>query len=135
MVAASDILSGIVGDAEDPTEKLALIKSAYLKADASSRAELEVMLSPLALDTGPFGALAKELIAAKALQEGDIEFARREFGFLRLAQNVPPGVVTRARQALEALPPVSNAVPESTTTEPETPAELETGETNEETTE
>jgi len=107
VLAAADVLADSVGDAADPTQKLALIKSAYLKADTSTRAELEAILSPLAGDNGPFGALSKELIAAKALQDGDVEFARREFSFLRLAQNVPPGVVTRATQALEALPPVS----------------------------
>lgn len=107
VLAAADVLADSVGDAADPTQKLALIKSAYLKADTSTRAELEAILSPLASDNGPFGALSKELIAAKALQDGDVEFARREFSFLRLAQNVPPGVVTRATQALEALPPVS----------------------------
>jgi len=36
-----------------------------------------------------------------------VDFARREFSFLRLAQNGPPGVITRAEQALAALPPVS----------------------------
>lgn len=106
-IAAAGVLEGVVGEAEDPTQKLALIKAAYLKADAMTREELAGFLSPLADDDGPFGALASELIAAKALQEGDIEFARREFNFLRLAQNVPPGVMRRAEQALETLPPVS----------------------------
>lgn len=111
-IAAAEVLEGIVGEASDPTEKLALIKAAYLKADTLSRTELEAFLAPLAEDQSAFSALASELLAAKALQDGDIEFARREFNFLRFAQNVPPGVATRARQALEALPPVS-AVPET----------------------
>ena len=104
---AAQVLEGVVGEAEDPSQKLALIKAAYLKADTITREDLTQMLSPLANDDGPFGALASELIAAKALQEGDVEFARREFNFLRLAQNVPPGVMRRAEQALETLPPVS----------------------------
>ncbi|MEL6825621.1 MAG: hypothetical protein AAFN91_05175 [Pseudomonadota bacterium] len=132
-LAAADVLGDAVGAAEDPTEKLALIKSAYLKADTSTRSELEGLLAPLAQDDGPFGALAKELIAAKALQDGDIEFARREFSFLRLAQNVPPGVVTRATQALEALPPVSEEIPEPAPADSsDLPAESETGEPIEE---
>lgn len=132
-LAAAEVLEGVVGAAEDPTEKLALIKAAYLKADTLSRGELEGALAPLSQDDGPFGALAKELIAAKALQDGDIEFARREFSFLRLAQNVPPGVVTRATQALEALPPVTEPVPEPAPAEAtETPAEPETDEPSEE---
>ena len=132
-LAAAEVLEGIVGEAQDPTEKLALIKAAYLKADTLSRIELEGALAPLSQDDGPFGALAKELIAAKALQDGDIEFARREFSFLRLAQNVPPGVVTRATQALEALPPVSETAPEPASAEAtEITAEPETGEPSEE---
>ena len=106
-VAAAGVLEGAAAGGDGPTQKLALIKAAYLKADTLSREELEGFLSPLAEDDGPFGALASELIAAKALQEGDIEFARREFNFLRLAQNVPPGVMQRAEQALETLPPPS----------------------------
>lgn len=108
--AAAQVLQGVVGEAEDPSQKLALIKAAYLEADGMTRQDLEGLLSPLADDEGPFGALASELIAAKALQEGDVEFARREFNFLRLAQNVPPGVMTRAEQALETLPPISAEV-------------------------
>ena len=133
VLAAANVLSEAVGTAEDPTEKLALIKSAYLKADTSTRSELEGLLAPLAEDDGPFGALAKELIAAKALQDGDIEFARREFSFLRLAQNVPSGVVTRASQALDALPPVSVETPEPAPADSQDlPAEPETGEPIEE---
>ncbi|MEM7329391.1 MAG: hypothetical protein AAF437_11665 [Pseudomonadota bacterium] len=132
VIAAADILANAVGEVQDPTEKLALIKSAYLKADTVSREELTGLLAPLADDDGPFGALAKELIAAKALQDGDIEFARREFSFLRLAQNVPPGVVTRASQALDALPPVSETEP-APADETDTSAESEAGEPTEET--
>jgi len=132
-LAAAEVLDGIVGEAQDPTEKLAMIKAAYLKADTFTRAELEGTLAPLLQDDGPFGALAKELIAAKALQDGDIEFARREFSFLRLAQNVPPGVVTRATQALEALPRVSEPEPALAPADAnETTAEPAIGEPSEE---
>ncbi|MEL7041188.1 MAG: hypothetical protein AAGL90_06675 [Pseudomonadota bacterium] len=106
-VAAADVLQTAAGGAEDPTEKLALIKAAYLRADTLDRAGLQAFLAPLNDDDGPFGALAKEVLAAKALQEGDVAFARREFGFLRFVQNAPPGVVTRAEQALAALPPLT----------------------------
>ncbi len=127
--AAADVLQGVVGDAEDPSEKLALIKAAYLKADTMSREELAGFLVSLSEDDGPFGALASELIAAKALQEGDIEFARREFNFLRLAQNVPPGVMRRAEQALETLPPISAEVTAPSENEP-VPATEEATATN-----
>lgn len=126
-LAAAETLESVVGEATDPTQKLALIKAAYLKADTLSRAELETLVAPLTAGQGAFGALASELLAAKALQEGDVDFARREFNYLRFAQNVPPGVVIRAEQALAAMPPIS-AEPESPSeaeTEPE-PAETET---------
>ena len=116
--AAASVLESVVGDVEDPSQKLALIKAAYLKADTLSREELSGFLSPLSDDQGPFGALASELIAAKALQEGDVEYARREFNFLRLSQNVPPGVMTRAQQALAALPPISDDVAAPSEPEP-----------------
>ena len=131
--SAAEVLSASVGDLQDPTEKLALIKSAYLQADTLSRSELEAILSPLINGDGPFAALASELVAAKALQDGDIEFARREFNFLRLAQNAPPGVVTRAQQAIAALPPISVEVETDPAEVPEVPTEPATEETTEET--
>ena len=133
-VAAADILSTAAQGSEGPTAKLALIKAAYLQADTKTRAELEIMLAPLREDDSAFGALALELIAAKALQDGDIEFARTEFGYLQLASNVPSGVTKRAKQALASMPPMSLEAPSETeTTQPDTteaepaPAE-ETGE-------
>jgi hypothetical protein len=139
-VAAADVLSQAAGDVSDPAQKLALIKAAYLRADTMTRLELEAMLAPISDGTGPFAALSTELIAAKALQEGDIEFARREFGFLRLAQNVPPGVVTRAEQALASLPREIETAPEPATEDeasledtPEAAAEADTVEPTEET--
>jgi hypothetical protein len=104
--ATVEVLMRSAGAVETPTEKLALIKAAYLKADTSPRSELETLLAPLSGEESAFGALALELIAAKALQEGDVEFARKQFTFLRLAQDVPPGVLTRAEQALASMPPL-----------------------------
>lgn len=107
--AAAALLIEAAADAESPTERLALIKAAYLRADSMTRLELEALLAPLTEADDAFSALATELIAAKALEEGDIEYARRQFSFLRLAQNVPPGVMTRATQALAGLPPAQSA--------------------------
>ncbi|MHA7900007.1 MAG: hypothetical protein ACX94B_09090 [Henriciella sp.] len=133
-LAAAEVLKEAVGDASDPTQKLALIKAAYLQADTLTRTELEALLAPLSSSDGPFSALAKELVAAKALKDGDIEFARREFNFLRIAQNVPPGVVTRAEQALAAMPPVAAVAPETVPADAtETPVAPEGGEATEET--
>ncbi|MEO0449195.1 MAG: hypothetical protein AAFZ74_02615 [Pseudomonadota bacterium] len=113
-IAAADVLEAASGDVIDPSQKLALIKSAYLQADTLSRSELETLLAPFSGADGAFAALAKELLAAKALKDGDLEFALREFNFLRIAQNVPPGVVTRAEQALAAMPPITDTAMEPT---------------------
>ena len=132
-LAAADVLTAAAANSEGPAAKLALLKSAYLTADTMSRTELEAKLSNLRRDETAFGALALELIAAKALEEGDVKFARTEFNYLRLAPNVPSGVATRASRALATLPPLSadelNVV-DPLETEPEAepaPAE-ETGE-------
>lgn len=92
-------------NAETPIGKLSLIKAAYLKSETSSRAELETYLGSLLGEQSSFGALALELVAAKAVQEGDTAFARQAFGELRFLANVPEGTVTRANAALAALPP------------------------------
>lgn len=104
---AAETLSASGADGVTPSDKLALMKAAYVRADTASRDELEAMLSPLRVEDSAFNALALELLAAKALQEGDIEYARTEFNFLQLAPNVPSGTAQRAAMALAALPPVS----------------------------
>ena len=60
-----------------------LIKAAYLKADTVSRRRAGRFTEPSwPKMTALLGRWPSELIAAKALQDGDIEFARREFNFL-----------------------------------------------------
>ncbi|MEL6831325.1 MAG: hypothetical protein AAFO63_14430, partial [Pseudomonadota bacterium] len=106
--AAATVLSEISGDHSAPTEKLALIKAAYLQADSMSREELDAFVAPLREDeTSAFNALAVELLAAKAIAEGDFEFARGELNFLRVAANVPPGTQERVQKALASLPPAA----------------------------
>lgn len=106
--AAASILTDASDDTESATSKLALLKSAYLVADDLSRQDLETKLAPLREEESAFGAMALELIAAKALAEGDMEFARTEFTYLRLAPSVPSGVARRADRALAAMPPLSD---------------------------
>ena len=117
-VAASDVLLATTGDVvNDPTAALALLKAAYLQADTASLAELESLLAPL-LGTGTgFAALAQELIAAKMLESGDLVGARRAFTNLRLSDNVPPGVITRANQALSTLPVIVEETAEAAPSE------------------
>lgn len=106
--AAADVLSEIAGDLSAPTEKLALIKAAYLQADSLSREDLGALLAPLREDeTSAFNALAVELLAAKAIAEGDYAYAREELTFLRVASNVPRGTQERVQKALASLPPIA----------------------------
>jgi hypothetical protein len=93
--AAAD--KGVLGD-------LAVIKLAYAKADTATLADLEKDLKPLLDHPGPATAMARELIGAKALHDGDIERARTEFEALSLDLEAPRGVQARVQQALATLP-------------------------------
>lgn len=93
--AAAD--KGVMGD-------LAILKLGYLMADKSSRADLEAALKPL-LDKGTQASLlARELVAAKALSEGDVDFARDTFETLNIDINAPQAMRQRVAQALATLP-------------------------------
>lgn len=93
--AAAD--KGVMGD-------LAILKLGYLMADKSTRAELEATLKPL-LDKGSQASLlARELVAAKALAEGDMDFARDTFEALNVDINAPQAMRQRVAQALATLP-------------------------------
>lgn len=108
-----------------PFERIALLKAAYAKADKVSLADLETSLVGLKEENSALGALARELIAAKAYAEGDIARARTEFNRLKFDAAAPEGVVRRADIALAAIP-----TPPATD---ETETAAETPETTEET--
>lgn len=98
---------------EGPMQRVALLKSAYLRADDMDLTELESYLGDIRGENTALGALALELIAAKALKDGDLERARKDFGYLRFAPNAPTGVTQRAEIALSVIPePVDTEVPE-----------------------
>lgn len=103
---AVDVLEA-ASDSEGPLERLSLLKAAYLQADTMSLTELETFLGDLPKEPTALGALALELVAAKAFKEGDVERAQREFSYLRFASDAPPGVVQRAEVALSVLPAAS----------------------------
>lgn len=87
-----------------PYERLALLKTAYAKADSLSLPELESVLGSLLIEDGATGALARELVAAKAWKDGDNARARTEFNRLRLEPNAPEGLRRRAELAMAAIP-------------------------------
>lgn len=116
--AAAATLSAIGGTQGGPYERLALLKAAYLTADAQTLPELEAALGSLLTEDTALGALARELVAAKAYATGDIGRARAEYNRLKFDAAAPEGLIQRAEIALDAMP----LAPE-TTAPPETPAE------------
>lgn len=102
---AARTLSAVAGVDGGPYARLSILKTAYFSADEQSLRELESTLGNLVEDDGPLGSLARELIAAKAFESGDIARARTEFNRLRFDAAAPPGVKQRAEIALAAIPP------------------------------
>lgn len=123
---AAEILARTGTTEGDAYERLALLKTAYLRADVLSLEELEVSLGSLAVDDSTLGALARELIAAKAFAAGDTARARTEFNRLRLDPSATPQLIQRAGIALAAIPietPPETIPPEADETGPETQEE------------
>jgi hypothetical protein len=111
--AAAD--TGVLGD-------LALLKLAYVKADAATLADLETTLKPLLDRKGYASALARELVAVKALSEGNVDRARTEFETLDLELEAPQAMKQRVAQALATLPARIVNLDAPTTPAPATPA-------------
>ncbi|MFN4024838.1 MAG: tetratricopeptide repeat protein [Hyphomonas sp.] len=126
---AAEVLASVGGTEAGPYERLALLKAAYFRADAMSLDELELSLGSLVGDNSALGALARELVAAKAFEAGDYARARTEFNRLRFDPAAPQGVIRRADVALAAIPVPTGTEPETTPApEPDAPAEpQETG--------
>lgn len=121
---ATEVLEAAGKADGSPFERVALLKAAYAKADTVSLAELETLLGDLKEEETNLGALARELIAAKAYAEGDAARARTAYNRLKFDAAAPQGVVRRAEVALAAIP-----IPAETGTE----APAEAAETTEET--
>ena len=102
--AAADALSMSAAQGDGPLSQIASLKAAYIRSDSMSLEELEAKVSGLLTAGGGVGALARELIAAKALQSGDIERARKEFNALKLSLDAPAGVQERAQEASLIMP-------------------------------
>jgi hypothetical protein len=93
--AAAD---GLLGD-------MGALKLAYAKADTVELAELETVVAPLVEKGGHMGALARELVAAKALAAGNVERARSEYQALSFELEAPEAMKLRVSRTLETLPP------------------------------
>ena len=124
--AAAATLTSIGGTEGGPYERLALLKAAYFSADTQTLPELEATLGTLTTEDSALGALARELVAAKAFATGDVARARTEFNKLKFDAAAPAGLIQRAEIALDAMPltPEETAAPETPTDAPAaTPAE------------
>lgn len=98
-------LSAAAADDKSVLGDLAVIKLAYAKADAADLAEIEKTVAPLIAKGGYVGALARELVAAKALAAGDVERARSEYQALSFEIEAPQAMKVRVQQTLLTFPP------------------------------
>ena len=113
--AAIQHLQQVSAQTDNVYSELAILKSAYLQADTVTISELETIVAPLMSGSGPTDALARELLAAKALSDGDIERARRDYQTLQLRLddgNRLPEFQQRVQRAMLALPPPAGVTPE-----------------------
>lgn len=101
---AAEVLQAAGNPEGTPFERVALLKAAYARADTLSLTELETLLGDLKEEETGLGALARELIAAKAYAEGDAARARTAYNRLKFDAAAPQGVVRRAEIALAAIP-------------------------------
>lgn len=116
---AAAVLSQAGEDDDAAFAKLARLKEAYLRSEQMTLDEASALLSGLAEEETPLGALAGEVIASKAFEAGEIARARRMFNRLRFAAYAPSGLAQRAQVALDAMPrPASGG---------ETPGDVEAG--------
>jgi hypothetical protein len=97
LAAAAVADTGVMGD-------LALLKLGYSMADTASLGDIEKTLKPLLDKQGQASSLATELVAVKALSEGNIDRARQLFEKLNLDLEAPNGMRQRVSNALATLP-------------------------------
>lgn len=94
----------------DPLYKdLATLRAVMVVVDDLSLADLDAKLASLSGPGRPFRYTARELLAAKAYEEGDYTRAREEYNYLSLALDASAGARTRAGQALAVLGPEPKA--------------------------
>ena len=113
--SATRTLSAAAAVEGSPYERLSILKTAYFSVDTQSMQDLEATLGSLVEDEGPLGALARELVAAKAFETGETARARQMFNRLRFDAAATGGVKRRAEIALEAIPPAPAGEEDETT--------------------
>lgn len=94
---------------------LASLKAVMVVVEDMTLADLDARLGPMASAGRPFRALARELIASKAMEEGSTDRAREEFTLLSYSLDAPAGTRQRAQIALSLLGPAPKIEPMSDT--------------------
>ncbi|MGJ3231521.1 MAG: tetratricopeptide repeat protein [Oceanicaulis sp.] len=85
---------------EPMTRQLATYKAVLAQFDTLSYDDVRVRLTPLTEGDAPFGALARELIAAAAMRAERWDEARGAYELLAVSLDAPPGLSRRAAEAL-----------------------------------
>lgn len=98
---------------DDLLRGLATLKSAYLRFDNTSSADLEARLAVINNAENPWRHHARELLAFAALKAGDRDGARARLASLVADASVPAGLKARSENMLAALggPPPVKAAP------------------------
>lgn len=104
---------------DEDLKSAAAIKAAYLVMEKESLDQLTGRLKPVIDNKGPFAAMAQEVLAAKALDEGKNGEARMKYQSLALMLDAPEGVKQRAQLALTLLPPEPAKASAATVTKPD----------------
>ena len=99
--SAISLYEQVAAASADPlVSDLAALKAVWAGWAALSFSDIEIRFSPLTDASSPFRHLARESIAAAALEAGDLVRARREYQFLSSSFDAPQGVMRRASEAL-----------------------------------
>lgn len=96
---------------DDPLfSDLATIKSVMIVFDVLTLSDLEAKLSAVSGAGRPYRSMARELLAFKAMEEGNLARAREEFTLLSFSLDAPSGTAQRAKMALSLLGPAPKVI-------------------------
>ncbi|MBL4617896.1 MAG: tetratricopeptide repeat protein [Robiginitomaculum sp.] len=105
-IEAATLFTEAAKDMDDPLfSDLATIKSVMIVFDLLTLTDLEAKLSKVSGAGRPYRSMARELLAFKAMEDGDLDRAREEFTLLSFSLDAPSGTAQRAKMALSLLGP------------------------------
>lgn len=89
--------------ADKDMKNLAKLRAAYIASSLEPKDKINARLDEIIGSKTSFAALARELKAAVAWNNGDAKGAKAEYDLLRLDPNVPEGLRARAGQAIAVI--------------------------------